>query len=124
LEVVVSGVLADFIERAGVLCDGILPGVRINPFGHLGDGNVHYNLSPPESEKGFGGSADRLATELGALATSMRGSFAAEHGLGRSKTGLADTLRSPVERGLMAQIKTAFDPDNLLNPGVIVRALP
>ena len=45
--------LADFLERAFQVCQTILDGIRINPFGHLGDGNVHYNLSPPIGQKGF-----------------------------------------------------------------------
>lgn len=110
----------EFIERAESLREGILPGVRISPFGHLGDGNIHYNLSPPETTGEFNNYSPQLATELGALATSMQGSFAAEHGLGRSKIGLAGTLRGHVERRLMSLVKQAFDPDNLLNPGVIV----
>lgn len=114
------GRLAEFLAEAEAICAALLPGVRINPFGHLGDGNVHYNLTPPEDAADFGGLAPRFASELGALAGRLRGSFAAEHGLGRSKTALADGLRSPVERLLMARIKAALDPANLLNPGVIV----
>jgi FAD/FMN-containing dehydrogenase len=53
----------------------------------------------------------------------MGGSFAAEHGLGRSKIALADALRPKVERGLHRRIKTAFDPAGLLNPGVILAAI-
>lgn len=116
------GSLDAFLHEAAALCEAILPGVRINPFGHLGDGNVHYNLSPPVGQADFGDLAGAFAQGLGGLATRMGGSFAAEHGLGRSKIALADALRSPVERALMARIKTAIDPDNLLNPGVILRS--
>jgi len=116
------GLLAEFIEEAGALCAAILPGVRINPFGHLGDGNTHYNLTPPEGRVDFGDLAPDFADQLGALATRMGGSFAAEHGLGRSKVSLADGLRSPVERRLMAQIKQAIDPNNILNSGVVLRS--
>ena len=96
------------------------PGIRINPFGHLGDGNIHYNISPPEG-LGFAGDIGDLSLKLCALAQGMGGSFAAEHGLGRSKVALADRLRSPVERRLMAGIKAALDPEGLFNPGVILR---
>ena len=114
--------LADFLERAAMACEDILEGVRINPFGHLGDGNVHYNLSPPLGQDGFSGLESAFAVILGKLATEMGGSFAAEHGLGRAKVALADELREPVERHLMTRLKTAFDTSGLLNPGVIVAA--
>lgn len=112
--------LADFLERAFKVCQTILDGVRINPFGHLGDGNVHYNLSPPNGQKGFFGREETFALQLGQLATEMGGSFAAEHGLGRTKVALADRLRDPLERALMARLKSAFDEKGNFNPGVIV----
>ena len=114
------GQLVDFLCRAGDECDGILKGVRINPFGHLGDGNVHYNLSPPAGELGFSGLDNEFAIKLGGLAIVMGGSFAAEHGIGRTKLGLADVLLDPVERDLMAKIKKSLDYTGQLNPGVLV----
>ncbi|MGN6536969.1 MAG: FAD-binding oxidoreductase [Mesorhizobium sp.] len=115
------GKLAAFIAAGREACHGILLDVRINPFGHLGDGNIHYNLSPPEGQAGFDGKADEIGRALAALATGMGGSFAAEHGLGRSKIALADDLRSAVERDLMARLKDALDPSGLMNPGVLLR---
>jgi FAD/FMN-containing dehydrogenase len=113
--------LAEFVEAGAVACEGILPGVRINPFGHLADGNIHYNLSPPEGRDDFDESAELLGQALAALASRLGGSFAAEHGLGRAKVALADANRSAVERQLMARIKAAIDPCGTLNTGVIVR---
>ncbi|TPL04090.1 MULTISPECIES: FAD-binding oxidoreductase [unclassified Mesorhizobium] len=115
------GAIARFIEAGAKLCHDILPGVRINPFGHLGDGNIHYNLSPPEGRADFDGKATAFAEALAALATGMGGSFAAEHGLGRAKIAMADRNRSPVEREFMARLKDAFDPSGMMNPGVLVR---
>jgi FAD/FMN-containing dehydrogenase len=112
--------LVDFLNCANDECSEILKGVRINPFGHLGDGNVHYNLSPPLGERNFLGLDSEFAIKLGRLATDMGGSFAAEHGIGRTKVELSDRLRDPVERNLMARLKKALDEDNQLNPGVIV----
>lgn len=112
--------LADFLERASSECQTILKGVRINPFGHLGDGNVHYNLSPPIGQNGFFDLKETFALRLGRLANEMGGSFAAEHGLGRAKVALADQLRDPVERELMARLKSAFDEKGNLSPGVLV----
>ena len=113
------GRLADFIEQADAICEDILTGVRINPFGHLGDGNTHYNLTPPVGQNEFGDKAATFALKLGGLATSLGGSFAAEHGLGRSKVALADALRSTVERELMSKVKKTLDPSGLMNPNVI-----
>jgi len=114
--------IADFIESGAAICQRHVPGVRINPFGHLGDGNIHYNLSPAIGQSGFADHGSTMAVELAGLASSMGGSFAAEHGLGRAKLALADALRPKVERALNRKIKLAFDPPSLLNPGVVVAA--
>ncbi|MEW6631811.1 MAG: FAD-binding oxidoreductase [Pseudomonadota bacterium] len=115
------GAIASFIEAGAELCGDILPGVRINPFGHLGDGNIHYNLSPPEGRTDFEGKAAEFAGALAVLATEMGGSFAAEHGLGRAKIAMAEQNRSFVERDLMARLKLALDPLGTMNPGVLVQ---
>ena len=114
------GLLPDFLEQAARICELIAPGVRPNPFGHLGDGNVHYNLSPPDNTVSFGGKEAALAFALSELAMKLGGSFAAEHGLGPSKLHLADALQSPVERGLMKSIKAAVDQNGLLNKNSFV----
>ena len=115
-----SGQLAEFLDRANDECGEVLNGVTINTFGHLGDGNVHYNLSPPIGQRDFSGLDSEFAVNLGRLATEMEGSFAAEHGIGRTKTALADVLRDPVERNLMARLKKSLDETKQLNPGVLV----
>ena len=114
------GQLVDFLSRANDECNEILDGVIINPFGHLGDGNVHYNLSPPAGQKDFLGLDIEFDAKLAELATVMGGSFAAEHGIGRTKTVLADVLRDPVERDLMARVKRSMDDTQQLNPGVLI----
>ena len=114
------GRIAEFVAEGAKVCEGVLPGTRINPFGHLGDGNIHYNLTPPTGQADFAGLGPDLALSLARLADGMGGSFAAEHGLGRSKVVLADALRDPVERGMMARIKSAMDGSGILNPGVII----
>jgi len=114
------GSIGEFLNVANEQCFELLDGVRINAFGHLGDGNVHYNLSPPIGQKDFSGREKEFAVNIARLANDMNGSFAAEHGLGRSKVALADTLRHPIERQLMARFKSALDKKNLFNPGVIV----
>ncbi|HEX9859401.1 MAG TPA: FAD-binding oxidoreductase, partial [Paracoccaceae bacterium] len=114
------GRIADFVAEGAALCAALVPGVRINPFGHLADGNIHYNLTPPEGARDFGGQDAALALQLARLASAMGGSFAAEHGLGRAKIGLADALRSGTERDLMRRIKRALDPAGGLNPGAVL----
>ncbi len=114
------GQLVDFLDRANDVCSEVLKGVTINAFGHLGDGNVHYNLSPPAGQQDFSGLDIEFATKLARLATVMGGSFAAEHGIGRAKIVLADALRDPVERNLMMRVKESMDDTNQLNPDVLI----
>jgi FAD/FMN-containing dehydrogenase len=76
--------------------------VRINAFGYLGDGSVHYNLLPPLGQCDFSDIDSKFTVNLGRLAAAIGGSFAAELGVGRTKIELADTLRDPVERDLVA----------------------
>lgn len=116
------GRIAEFIAAGGAICEALLPGARVNPFGHLGDGNIHYNLSPPVGAAGFGDAAGEIGLAVARLASGMGGSFAAEHGLGRAKTGLADALRPAAERGLMRAVKAALDPEGIMNPGVVLAA--
>ncbi|WP_166418342.1 FAD-binding oxidoreductase [Cochlodiniinecator piscidefendens] len=111
-----------FIMDMAPRLDAILPGVRINPFGHLGDGNIHYNLSPPEKQGEFGDHKAALSLCIYEAAEQIGGSFAAEHGLGRTKVHFADQLRDASERQMMQKIKFALDPQSQLNPGVILTA--
>ncbi len=109
-----------FLSACHAQVQHILPGTRIWTFGHLGDGNIHYNLSPPAGSTDFSQRDAELNQAIYTLAEACGGSFAAEHGIGRTKTAIADSLRSPVERTLMARIQRAIDPNNRMNPGVIV----
>jgi FAD/FMN-containing dehydrogenase len=114
------GSIAEFLKLADELCRKILCGVQINAFGHLGDGNLHYNLSPPIGRKNFAGLEDEISLKLCTLAVASKGSFAAEHGIGRSKLKLAAVLRKSVENDLMVSIKKALNEKSCLNPGVLV----
>ena len=119
------GRLVDFLYQANEECNKLLKGVLINPFGHLGDGNIHYNLSPPEGQDDFLNLDSQISMKLSRLATVMDGSFAAEHGIGRAKILMADVLTDPIERSLMKSLKDAIDADHILNPGVLfVSSLP
>jgi len=92
-------------------------------FGHLGDGNLHYNVQAPEGvdQKRF---LDEHQAPINALVYDQvhahRGSISAEHGLGQLKVDEAMHYKSPVEVRLMQTIKAALDPDNLMNPGKVV----
>lgn len=110
----------DFLTTCAPRVDAILPGTRIWTFGHLGDGNIHYNLSPPAGMGDFGGHDSALNHAIYACAEEHDGSFAAEHGIGRSKLPIANALRTSTERALMARLHAAIDPENIMNPGVVV----
>lgn len=112
--------LADFVAAADAAAQAVLPGLRVNPFGHLGDGNVHFNLSPPEGQADFAGRDDALSDAIYATAVRHGGSIAAEHGLGQAKIELADRFRAATERALMRRLKTALDPHDIMNPGKLV----
>ncbi|ANQ24691.1 hypothetical protein BA893_24170 [Vibrio natriegens] len=112
--------IAEFVNLGEKFCCSILSGKRLNAFGHLGDGNIYFNLSPPAEKKDFSDCSDELAEGLAALANDMKGTFSVEHALGRAKVSLAERLRQLEERQLMLALKTAFDPDFRLNPDVIV----
>jgi FAD/FMN-containing dehydrogenase len=112
----------EFLREAPAACRALMPGIRVVAFGHLGDGNIHFNLRPPENMA----AADFLAQDhavmdavLGVVRR-LGGSFSAEHGVGRLKTYLMPDWRGGVELDLMRALKTAFDPRGLLNAGKVL----
>lgn len=112
--------LPEFIEKGTKAATKILPGLVVNAFGHLGDGNVHFNFSPPTGDADFANSAAELRQSVYDLAMAHGGTISAEHGLGQDKVGLADAHYGGVERNLMRTIKAAIDPGNIMNPGKVV----
>ncbi|TMH63580.1 MAG: hydroxyacid dehydrogenase, partial [Betaproteobacteria bacterium] len=111
-----------FLADAQLELDAALPGVRYVVFGHLGDGNLHYNLSAPAGTPAaaFLGDAARANRIVYDLVTRLGGSFSAEHGIGQMKRGELLRYKSAVEVELMQRIKRALDPDAVLNPGKVV----
>ena len=109
------------LREATSVCEAAMPGIRIAPFGHLGDGNIHLNLIQPEGADpvAFLACADALMHLVNEVVQRLGGSFSAEHGVGRLKTGLMEEWRGGVELRLMRGIKAALDPDGVFNPGVI-----
>ncbi|MBT6278396.1 MAG: FAD-binding oxidoreductase [Chromatiales bacterium] len=112
----------EFLNRGRQLLESMIPGVRVVAFGHMGDGNVHFNLSPPPGgdEAEFLAHTDAVTTAVHDLIAEMEGSFSAEHGIGRLKRKDMDRYRDPLELRLMRKVKDALDPSGIMNPGVIV----
>jgi FAD/FMN-containing dehydrogenase len=110
------------IARGAEHIGGAIPGVRIMPFGHLGDGNIHYNLLQPEtiSAEAFIAMKEPVQRRVFDLVTSLGGTISAEHGIGRLKQAELALRKSPVELSLMRQIKQSLDPKGILNPGAVL----
>ena len=112
----------ELIVRANQLVELMIPGARPVPFGHLGDGNIHYNVSqPPGMERAiFLSQWEALNAAVHEIVLDLGGTISAEHGIGRLKRDLLPHAKQPVELELMRRIKTAFDPHNILNPGKVL----
>ncbi len=112
----------EFLDRATAVVTARIPGVRCVPFGHIGDGNIHFNLNQPEGADGdaFQAQWDTIQELVNDIVLAMNGSISAEHGIGRFKTHELQRIKNPVELDLMRRIKQAFDPDTLMNPGKLL----
>jgi FAD/FMN-containing dehydrogenase len=112
----------EFLARATALAEQSIPGVRVAPFGHLGDGNVHFNLTQPRQTEpaAFLARSDRITDAIHALAAELDGSFSAEHGIGRLKKGDLRRYKTPVELSLMEALKQTLDPKGIMNPGKVL----
>ena len=114
--------VAEFIIRATAGVSERLPGIRPMAFGHVGDGNIHFNLTQPESAD----TAVYLARWqefndiVHGVVRELHGSISAEHGVGRLKRDEITHYKSPVEIELMRRVKCALDPANIMNPGKLV----
>jgi len=117
------GVLPDFIT-AGAQAVAALGPFRVNCFGHLGDGNLHYNVFPPrgETRQAYRNMQGKVQRAIHDLVHSMGGSVSAEHGVGRLKVADLERYGDPARLAAMRAIKTALDPKGLMNPGAVLRA--
>lgn len=112
----------EFIRSASALCEAEVPGVLVIAFGHMGDGNIHFNLTQPAEMDAsvFESLKFRITPMIHDLAHEFGGSFSAEHGVGRFKRDELRRYRSPVELQMMEAVKRALDPANLMNPGKVL----
>jgi len=114
--------LPRFIETAAAAVAALDPGLRINCFGHIGDGNLHYNIFPPQGVARDACDALRpqVVRAVHDLVDQYGGSVSAEHGIGRFKTGDLARYGDPAKLKAMAAIKAALDPLGILNPGAMI----
>ena len=116
--------IPSFVDATDALLVREIPGVRLVNFGHLGDGNLHYNVQAPEhcDTKAFlRDNEDRVNTWVYQSVKRFGGSISAEHGVGSMKVDSLPDYKDPVALALMQHIKRALDPQGLLNPGRVVR---
>jgi FAD/FMN-containing dehydrogenase len=114
--------IAEFIGTTDALLQDAFPGCRMVTFGHLGDGNLHYNVSAPEdlADEAFITHQDAINQKVHDSTVRFGGSISAEHGLGMLKRDEIRRYKSDVELSLMLAIKNALDPDKLMNPGKVL----
>ena len=113
-----------FVEATDAVLLKEIPGVRLVNFGHLGDGNLHYNVQAPQGQddKVFVREMeDRVSTLVFESVARFKGSISAEHGIGSQKVDKLPRYKDPVALGMMRSIKQALDPQNIMNPGRVIR---
>jgi FAD/FMN-containing dehydrogenase len=114
--------IAEFIARADAALRRGLPGVRIVCFGHIGDGNLHYNQSKADAESNaeFIARTEAVNRVVHDLVHELGGSISAEHGLGQLKREEVLRYKSATEMEMMRAVKRALDPRGLMNPGKLL----
>ena len=114
--------LPAFLAEATKACGKLMPGIRAAPFGHLGDGNIHFNLVQPEAmaRDAFLARAHDIMDAVAAVVRHHDGSFSAEHGVGALKADMMPAWRGGAELDLMRRIKEAIDPRGIMNPGKLL----
>lgn len=115
--------IPDFVRKAEAMLIRGGAGARLASFGHLGDGNLHFNLQAPEGANGiafFDENGEILSMSIYNLVAEFGGSISAEHGIGKRKASILPQYQSPVALKMMAAIKRALDPKGILNPDCII----
>jgi D-lactate dehydrogenase (cytochrome) len=111
-----------FIAEANAAVTELIPGARPLPFGHLGDGNIHYNVTQPEGadKAEYLKRWDEVNAVVFGVVKKYGGSISAEHGIGVMKRDLLPSVKDPVALDLMRSIKHLLDPKGILNPGKVL----
>ena len=114
--------IGEFVERTDAALQEAFPGIRIVAFGHVGDGNLHYNQSKPEAGENAAFIAVQPQVDLLVhdFVHQFGGSISAEHGIGQLKRGELLRYKSPLEMDMMRSVKRALDPQGLMNPGKVL----
>ena len=109
----------EFIARAALAVEAVSPGARVVCFGHMGDGNLHYNISQPSGAdpKVFLALYRQMNKAVHDIVRDLDGSISAEHGIGQLKRDELLATAQPVGIDLMRRVKAAFDPAGIMNPG-------
>ena len=114
--------IGDFVDQADAALKAAFPGIRIVAFGHVGDGNLHYNQSKAESGENdaFIAMQPQVNEIVHDIVHQLGGSISAEHGIGQLKRDELRRYKSPLEMEMMVAVKRAFDPQGLMNPGKVL----
>lgn len=118
--------VAEFLVRARADCEQQFPGIRVIPYGHIGDGNIHFNILPATGAENFTflKQSPAIMDAANEVVRYFDGSFSAEHGIGRVKIHMMQEWRGGVELATMRRIKTALDPLGIMNPGKVLPPEP
>jgi len=113
--------VAEFLNQATARMEALVPGARVTAFGHVGDGNIHYDVIRPDGGDDAKHAAMRAEGSriVHDIVASMNGSISAEHGLGSMKTEEARRYKSPVEVAALMAIRQSLDPKRIMNPRVL-----
>jgi D-lactate dehydrogenase (cytochrome) len=111
-----------FLDEANAAVLKLIPGARLVPFGHMGDGNIHYNVSQPvgDDRAAFLARWDEVNALVQGIVAKYGGSISAEHGIGVMKRDLLPSVKDPVEMEMMRSLKRMLDPNGILNPGKVL----
>jgi len=116
--------IPQFVAETDALLQTKIPGIRLVNFGHLGDGNLHYNVQAPAGADGpafLKNHEDEVNTWVFDQVKAFNGSISAEHGIGSLKADKLAHYKDPTALAMMKAIKQALDPQNIMNPGRVIK---
>ena len=116
--------IAEFLSRADAALSQAYPGIRPCAFGHVGDGNMHYNLVRPAhwDEVRYRAERGNINRIVHDIIAGLDGSISAEHGIGRARLGELEHYKGATELAMMRALKQAFDAQGIMNPGKVLSA--